>query len=61
MADEMIFYVEGWGQVGYANLAGFVPFDGFKHPWVMQVGDVTEGKIQKPGSDHKPERITRVK
>jgi hypothetical protein len=56
-----VFNVEGWGQVGMANLEAFVPFPGFKSHRDLEVNEVTEGKLQKPGSDHRPERITRIK
>lgn len=55
-----VFRVEGFGEVGYWNLAGFVPFDGFKLHGDLAIGEVSEGKLTTPGTDHKPERITRV-
>jgi hypothetical protein len=58
---EKIFRVEGFGEVGYANLYAFVPFDGFKLPCNLEVNESTEGKLRSPMSDNKPERLTRVR
>jgi hypothetical protein len=59
--DHKIFRVEGWGEVGYANLWAFVPFKGFKQPADLEVNESTEGKFTNPTSDKKPERIFRTK
>ncbi len=59
--DNRLFRVEGWGEVGYANLWGFVPHNGYKWQGDLEVGESTEGKFQNPTSDHKPERITRIR
>ncbi len=59
--NRMTFDVEGFGQVGISNLTAFVPFDGFKFPSDLALNEVSEGRLQNHGSDHKPERITRVR
>ncbi len=58
--SKKTFHVEGFGSVGYANLYAFVPFEGFKHPNDLSIGEVTEGKLRNPASDKRPERITRI-
>lgn len=58
---DKIFNVDGWGQVGEANLAAFAPNPGFKDFRDLEVNEVTEGKIMKPGSDKEPERVTRIR
>lgn len=55
-----IFRVEGFGQVGEANLYAFAPFDGFKLPADLNIGESTEGYFANPTSNKKPERIVRV-
>lgn len=55
------FRVEGFGEVGEANLYAFAPFEGFKLPADLNVNEATEGRFTNPTSDKKPERITRVK
>ncbi len=60
-AQEMIFRVEGFGEVGYANLYAFDAFDGQKQPRDLAVGESSEGKFCNPTSDKRPERVTRVK
>ena len=57
---DKLFNVEGFGQVGLANLYAFAPFEGFKYPQDLEVGETTEGKFLNPTSDKKPERITRI-
>lgn len=57
---EPVFYVEGFGPVGKANLEAFVPFPGYKHIVDLEVNETTEGRIMKPGSDKEPERVTRL-
>lgn len=44
-----VFRVEGFGEVGYANLAGFIPFPGFMHPRCLKVGEMTEGTAHMSG------------
>jgi hypothetical protein len=56
----MIFTVEGFGEVGLANLYAFVPFAGFKFPAELAIGETTEGRFQNPTSDKLPERIKRI-
>lgn len=58
--NAMVFNVEGFGQVGYANLMGFAPFPGFKLPGDLNLNETTEGCLTNC-SDGKPERITRIK
>jgi hypothetical protein len=59
--SELIFRVEGFGEVGLANLYAFIPFDGFKQPGDLAVNEETEGRFANPTSDKRPERITRIK
>lgn len=58
--EDRIFYVDGWGKTGYANLAAFAPFQGFKLVGDLEVNEVTEGKFCIAGAQSKPERVTRV-
>ncbi len=58
---DKVFRVEGFGQVGEANLAAFVPFAGFKFYQDLEIGEISEGRIQNTQSDKRPERIVRTK
>jgi len=55
------FRVDGFGEVGLANLYPFVPFPGFKFPDDLAVNETTEGRFQNPTSGKGPERIVRTK
>jgi len=57
---DKVFYVDGFGKVGYANLYAFTPFRGEKRIADLQVNERTEGRFMNPTSDKKPERITRL-
>ena len=59
--DNRLFDVEGFGQVGAANLWAFVPLPGEK-PWQeLQVSESTIGYASGCGEGKRvPERVTRI-
>lgn len=56
---DKTFYVEGFGEVGSANLEGFAAFKGFKQPSDLEVSEKSEGRMMNTTSDKKPMRVTR--
>lgn len=54
-STDKIFRVEGWGEVGLANLAKFIPNPGEKSQYDLEVGERSEGTTPDG-----PERITRT-
>lgn len=47
---EPLFRVEGFGEVGYANLVGFVPNAGFKPYQDLEINERSEGVCQLCGN-----------
>lgn len=56
-----VYQIEGFGQVGYANLETFCPFSGLKYLCELEIGETTEGILCAKLSDKRPERITRIR
>jgi hypothetical protein len=44
--DRRVYRVEGFGEVGHANLMGFIPHPGKKHPRDLEVNECTTGVAQ---------------
>ena len=41
--DSWTFRVKGFGEIGYANLSGFVPFRDNKYPRDLAINEMTVG------------------
>jgi len=54
--QDKVFYVDGFGEVGIANLFKFVPSKGEKSQYVLEIGESSFGV-----ASNQPEKITRVR
>lgn len=58
--EQRVFRVEGFGEVGYANLAGYVPHNGQKSAADLEISEMSTGVAQLC-SNRDTIRIWRVK
>ena len=60
--EQKVFRVEGFGEVGEANLWAFIPLKGEKIYQDLEIGESTTGYASGCANRKlQPERITRVK